>query len=113
MHVCVLARMRVCGGRRPLWRYTLTAYAAAMAMLFSRQKPWEPWGSLAQATTPPGPAWCPGGRTAQKALLACAEPQKYDPERWAVTCGRDFRSPSHARRDRSTRYDTPTTNGIW
>ena len=44
-----------------------------MATLLSRQKPWEPWGSLAQVTTPVGPAWCPGGRTAQKALSACSK----------------------------------------
>lgn len=55
----------------PWCLYTFMAYAAAMAMLLSRQKPWEPCGSLAQVTTPVGPAWCPGGRTAQNAFLAC------------------------------------------
>lgn len=41
-----------------------------MARLLSRQKPWLPFGSFLLATTPRGPAWCPGGRTAQKALAA-------------------------------------------
>ena len=41
-----------------------------MARLLSRQKPRLPCGSLAQVTTPTGPAWCPGGRTAQNAFRA-------------------------------------------
>lgn len=34
-----------------------------------RQKPCEPCASLPQVTSPRGPAWCPGGLTAQKAFL--------------------------------------------
>ena len=55
----------------PFARYMATAYAAPMARLFSRQKPRLPCGSLAHVTMPTGPAWCPGGRTAQNALRAC------------------------------------------
>lgn len=46
----------------------MSAYAAPMATLLTRQKPWLPLGSLADGTMPRGPAWWPGGRTAQKAL---------------------------------------------
>ena len=72
----------------PWCLYTLTAYAAATAMLLSRQKPWEPWGSLAQVTTPAGPAWCPGGRTAQNAFCACMHAAHKDPARPSATCHR-------------------------
>jgi hypothetical protein len=62
-----------CTGCPPSCLYRLTAYAPPMAMLLSRQKPWLPCGSRLDVTTPSGPAWCPGGRTAQKALRACQQ----------------------------------------
>jgi hypothetical protein len=70
----------------PWCLYTLTAYAAATAMLLSRQKPWEPWGSLAQVTTPTGPAWCPGGRTAQNAFCTCMRHTYIDQAQPSTTC---------------------------
>mmetsp|Transcript_376 Transcript_376/g.1488 ORF Transcript_376/g.1488 Transcript_376/m.1488 type:complete len:217 (+) Transcript_376:436-1086(+) len=53
-------------------RCTHRAYAAPRATLFSRQKPCEPvpGGSPGAGTGPLGPAWCPGGRTAQKTFSA-------------------------------------------
>mmetsp|Transcript_27318 Transcript_27318/g.37643 ORF Transcript_27318/g.37643 Transcript_27318/m.37643 type:complete len:205 (-) Transcript_27318:20-634(-) len=39
-----------------------------MEMLLSRQKPWLSGPPSDARTTPRGPAWCPGGRTGQKAL---------------------------------------------
>lgn len=48
--------------------YTERTYAAATATLLSRQKPWVPLSSCSFSTMPRGPAWCPGGRTGQKAL---------------------------------------------
>ncbi len=74
----------------PWCLYTLTAYAAATAMLLSRQKPWEPCGSLAQVTTPTGPAWCPGGRTAQNAFCACTHALTKLKHILTATCHREL-----------------------
>mmetsp|Transcript_13231 Transcript_13231/g.55585 ORF Transcript_13231/g.55585 Transcript_13231/m.55585 type:complete len:342 (+) Transcript_13231:980-2005(+) len=51
---------------------TQRAYAAPSATLFSRQKPCEPvpTGSPGAGTGPFGPAWWPGGRTAQNTFSA-------------------------------------------
>mmetsp|Transcript_16624 Transcript_16624/g.40902 ORF Transcript_16624/g.40902 Transcript_16624/m.40902 type:complete len:286 (+) Transcript_16624:474-1331(+) len=58
--------------RRSECRCTHRAYAAPSATLFSRQKPCEPLptGSPGAGTGPLGPAWCPGGRTAQNTRSA-------------------------------------------
>ena len=45
-----------------------------MAALDRRQNPWLPGSSSSALTTPRMPAWCPGGRTAQKALRAVRAP---------------------------------------
>jgi hypothetical protein len=57
-----------------------------MARLLKRQNPWLPCGSLVQVTTPVGPAWCPGGRTAQKALRACASQHTHPARHWPQAC---------------------------
>jgi len=51
---------------------THRAYAAPSATLLSRQKPCDPLpiGSPGAGTGPFGPAWCPGGRTAQNTFSA-------------------------------------------
>ena len=68
-HTSVAVHVHV-GQYTPWLRYTFMAYAAPMAMLLNRQKPWEPSGSFSLVQVPSGPAWWPGGRTAQKTLRA-------------------------------------------